>query len=66
MNQTEKRCDQLVKLDMSLHGAEMTYLGNTHKDFNIHWTEITLDTDEVWSKKINKMKSELDRRNGAE
>jgi len=54
---TKKRCDQLVALGLMYNGAE--YMKD---DINVHWTEITCDTDEVFNKILSKIKSEIKRR----
>lgn len=63
--QLNNRCDLLInELEMTYSGFEQTYIGKTdlNKDFNIHWTEITCDSEEEWTEKINKLKQELNNR----
>ncbi len=55
---TKKRCDQLCKLGLIFNGQE--YIKD---DFNVHWTEITCDTDEEFNKKIASIEKEMERRN---
>lgn len=64
---TKKRCDELMALDMKFNFGEMSYVGSTdlNRDFNVYPIEIQCDSDEEWSEKINKMKTQLEiRKNG--
>lgn len=61
----KKRCGELVALSMLFDGQN--YIGSKYfnRDFNVHFTEIACDPDDVWDAKISKMKKELDRRESA-
>lgn len=59
---TQKRCDELFALDMVYNGTDYIGKKNINEDFNVHWTEITCDPDDVWDEKIAKLKAELERR----
>jgi len=54
---TKARLNQLSELGLRYNGAE--YMKD---DFNVHWTEITCDSDEVFNKKIESIKAEMKRR----
>ena len=51
------RCDQLFKLGLMFNGQEYC-----KDDFNVHWTEITCDSDEEFKKKLSFIKEEMKRR----
>ena len=55
--QTKKRCDQLFALGLMFDGQQYR-----KDDFNVHWTEITCDTDEQFEKKLSDIKKEMERR----
>jgi hypothetical protein len=57
MNKTEERSDRLHGLGMKFNGSEFF-----KEDFNVHWTEISCDTDEEFDAKIEKIKAEMRRR----
>lgn len=59
---TEKRHEQLLELEMVLIGSEYRGKKDLNRDFNVHFVEINCDPDEVWNAKINKMKTELEKR----
>lgn len=60
--QQKKRCDLLYSLHMTFNGKE--YIGSSkfNSDFNVHWTEITCDTDEEFKNKIDKLEKTLYKR----
>jgi hypothetical protein len=60
--QLKKRCDQIIKLNMRFNGESYIGKEDYNKDFNIHHTEITCDTDDMWNTKISKMTIELNKR----
>ena len=55
--QTENRMNELCDLGLKFNGSDFI-----KDDFNINWTEITCDTDEVFNKKIESIKKEMERR----
>ena len=55
--ETKKRIDTLFNLGLKWNGQE--YFKD---DINVHWIEITCDTDEEFNEKINSIKQELKRR----
>lgn len=55
--QTTKRCDQLFALGLQFNGQEYC-----KDDFNVHWTEITCDTDEEFEKKLVSIKAKMKHR----
>ena len=54
---TQARLNQLTELGLRYNGSE--YMKD---DFNVHWTEIACDSDEVFNKKIESIKAEMKRR----
>ena len=52
------RTHQLIDLGLKYNGADFTL-----DDINVHWTELTCDTDEEWIEKIEKIRKEIERRN---
>ena len=61
-DKAKKRCDQLFKLNMMFNGSSYIGFKEYNKDFNVHHTEIMIDTDDVWDTKIEKLSAELDKR----
>ncbi len=60
---TIDRSNQLWKeLDMKFNGISYIGTSDVNKDFNVHWTEITCDSNDEWNKKINKLKKEYNLR----
>jgi hypothetical protein len=59
MDKKGKRVYQLKDLGLKFNSKEMFM---TMDDINVHWTEITCDTDDEWNKKIKKIKAEIKRR----
>jgi hypothetical protein len=59
---TKKRVEQLGELEIVLIGSEYRGKKNINKDFNVHIVEVNCDPDEVWNPKIEKMKTELEKR----
>ena len=55
--QTKKRCNQLFKLGLMFNGDSYV-----KEDFNVHWTELTCNTDEQFEKKLSDIKEEMERR----
>lgn len=58
----KKRCSQLAELDMVFNGQEYVGKSEINEDFNVHWTEIICDTDDQWNGKVDKLKTELEKR----
>lgn len=56
-NKLKQRMDSLSALGLKNNGIEFV-----KDDFNVHWTEITCDTDEVFSAKVEEIKAEMARR----
>jgi hypothetical protein len=52
-----KRTDKLFALGLRFNGQEYCL-----KDFNVHWTEITCDTNEVFDDKVRNIEAEMKRR----
>tara|TARA_R110000772_G_scaffold2410_4_gene8548 strand:- start:33899 stop:34105 length:207 start_codon:yes stop_codon:yes gene_type:complete len=58
MTETQKkRVDELSELGMVFNGESYVGRGD-NSDFNAHHTEFMLDSDEIWEKKISKLKVE--------
>jgi hypothetical protein len=57
-----KRFADLRILGMKFNGDSFIGTEDDNKDFNMHTTEITCDSDEEWNEKIAKMTAELERR----
>jgi hypothetical protein len=57
-----KRFADLRTLGMKFNGDSFIGTDDDNKDFNMHTTEITCDSDEEWNEKITKMTAELERR----
>ncbi|MFA5366703.1 MAG: hypothetical protein WC333_02365 [Dehalococcoidia bacterium] len=57
-----KRYADLHTLGMKFNGDSFVGTEDNNKDFNMHWTEISCDSDEEWNEKIVKMTTELKRR----
>ena len=60
----QKRCEELMSLDMEFNLGENAYFGSTDiiRDFNVYSIEIQCDSDEEWDKKIGELKDELEKR----
>lgn len=60
----QKRCEELMSLDMEFNFGENAYFGSTdiNRDFNVYSIEIQCDSDEEWDKKIGELKDELEKR----
>ena len=56
---TQQRVDALFELGLRLNGSEYV-----HEDFNVHWTEITCDTDKEFDAKLESIKKEMLKRKG--
>ena len=56
-NKTKKRCDQLFKLGLVFDGQQYR-----KDDFNVHWTEITCETDEKFAEILSNIEKEMKRR----
>jgi len=52
-----KRCDQLFALGLKYNGVDYVL-----DDFNVHWTEITCETEKSWNKIIDNIQTEMERR----
>lgn len=61
-SKVNERCDQLFALDMMFNGDSYVGTKEWNKDFNIHHTEISFDTDSEWDRKIERLKNEHQRR----
>ena len=48
------RADVLFGIGLKFNGQEYSL-----DDINVHWTEITCDTDEVFNAKVDKIKAEI-------
>jgi len=61
---TDTRCKALSDLDMAYNMIDNSFIGNAsdNRDFNVHYTEITCDSEEEWNIKITKLRTELDKR----
>ena len=55
--QTIHRSNQLTELGLKFNGEEFV-----DGDFNVHWTEVSCDTDEQFANKIEVIKKEKERR----
>ncbi len=55
----KKRCDELFALKMKFNGDSYVGAEELNKDFNVHYTEISCDSDEQWERKISELKIEL-------
>jgi len=51
------RSKQLMDLGLIFNGKEFIL-----EDFNVHWTELVADNDDVFNKKIDSIKKEMIRR----
>ena len=51
------RSDQLTDLGLKFNGQEFV-----DGDFNVHWTELTCDTDKEFNKKVESIRMEKKRR----
>lgn len=56
------RYDDCFALEMTFNGQEFYGIKPYNKDFNIHWTEISCDSDETWKQKVAYMQNELVKR----
>lgn len=56
---TEARTNKLYELGLKFNGQECI-----KDDLNIHWTEIACDTDEEFDSKIEKIRTEMNFRQG--
>lgn len=54
-----KRTNECFALEMRFDGQTFIGAKDYNRDFNIHHTELTCDTDEEWQVKIHKMGAEL-------
>jgi len=64
-DQMKKRCDELFAMGLRFNGKSYVGTEEHNNDFNFHYTEIQCDNDEQWNEKIEKVKTELKRRNGS-
>ena len=56
------RLDELFKMGLMFDGK--SYVGRDNlKDINFHYTEIMMDSDNIWNRKIKGVKAEIKRRN---
>ena len=62
MSQLTDRGNELFEMDMHFNGSSYIGKAEDNKDFNVHHTEMVCDSEDVWNKKIEKMKKELERR----
>jgi hypothetical protein len=60
-----KRFADLHALGLKFNGDSFIGTEDGNRDFNVHSTEITCDSDEEWDDKVSKMKAELERRQNA-
>jgi hypothetical protein len=60
-----KRFADLYALGMKFNGDSFIGSESNNRDFNVHSTEITCDSDEEWNAKVSGMKAELERRKNA-
>lgn len=58
----EKRYGDCYALEMCFDGDSFIGKFDYNRDFNIHWTEISCDTEEQWETKIKTMTTELENR----
>jgi len=56
-DKSRMRVDQLHELGLIFNGQECC-----KEDFNVHWTEILCDSDEVFNKKVESIRTEMIRR----
>ena len=56
------RYDDCFALEMTFNGDSFYGVKPYNKDFNIHWSEVSWDSDETWNQKIAWMKDELKKR----
>ena len=54
---TDARSNILIGLGLKYNGEAFT-----RDDFNVHWTELTCDIDEEFDTKVEKIKTEMERR----
>lgn len=57
LDTTKQRIDKLFELGLKYNGSE--YVDG---DFNVHWTEITCDTNKEFAEKLKSIKEEKERR----
>ena len=62
MSDLSKRYDDCFALEMTFDGESFYGMHDYNKDFNIHWTEATTDSDQTWEQKMCWMKNELKKR----
>lgn len=53
-DQMKKRCDRLFAMGLQFNGQEYC-----KDDINVHWTEITCDTDQEFETKCQKIEAHL-------
>ena len=57
MGQLEERADELFTMGLRFNGD--SYVGQDDiADFNVHWTEMSCDTDEQWKAKVDALRAE--------
>ena len=57
-----KRYDDCFALEMTFNGESFFGMKPYNKDFNIHWSEATTDSDATWIQKMAWMHNELKKR----
>lgn len=58
----QKRCNLIYGLGMMYNGESYVGTKPYNKDFNVHWMDITLTSDEDFDAMYDKLKTELIRR----
>jgi len=62
MEALHKRYEDCFALEMTFNGESFFGMKEYNKDFNIHWSEATTDSDATWIQKIAYLQNELKKR----
>lgn len=61
-DKVKSRSDKLFALEMKFNGESYVGKHKYNEDFNVHWTEITCNTDTEFEAIIVKLENELKKR----